>query len=402
MQYLTARLNVIFERVFLSRFLSFLLALFLLLPVLPKSIAIYFLWALPCLAFLSFLFLGSHDLRCRLRSIDGLLFGFLLLFLAWILVVSSLHGILAVVVLPVLSIVVFLLLLVILADAKIFDRALFYCALLAALVALFSLGMQFFVLDKGVVYRSWRIMASGYGEWADFGNPIDAGLYFGFFSCVLLEKISRARVGFVASILSLMALLSLNAYLYFTFSRGPIVAVCAVIILLFVCRCNRKTSVLFLLLMICVVGSWFVFEPIWQAEIDRGATGRGPIWQQAWANVKSAILFGHGFPNAFLYWPVPGVSYDFEHNWFLSVWVRYGLLGWLLIVAVVLLAFYRCFCARASNVAVLSAVLLLFGVMAMQTYVDYLIRFPHFYWMLLWLPLGMICVSAHDQAGADT
>ena len=380
-----------FKRLDMSKFASCLFVLFLLLPVLPTAMALVCFWPLLGLAAVCAIFITPSVVVAQWRQLPKPLVCLLALFFLWVLFVNAWHGQILALLLPVFSIVIFLVFLVLVCDHKTLAQALFVAALLMAAVALFSLGWQCFVLERGLEYRSWRIGSSGFGDWANIGNPIDAALYFGFFNIVLLERISRNCSGIMVSVLAGLGIVCLSLYLFFTFSRGPIVAVYMVLVLLLCWRFNRRSIALFLVFFGGLLISCWFFESIWQSEIARGTTGRVPIWLQAWEQIKSSYGVGHGFPNALLYWPVAKVSYNFEHNWFLSVLVRYGVAALLLIVAVIGSAFYRTWQSKAANNAMLAAALLCYGVVGMQSYVDVLLRLPHFYWLLLWLPLGLVC-----------
>nr|MDT0252808.1 hypothetical protein [Endozoicomonas sp.] len=66
-----------------------------------------------------------------------------------------------------------------------------------------------------------------------------------------------------------------------------------------------------------------------------------------------------------------------------------GLVGVGLFMGIIVYCAVTCWRYRHRPEATLTAGLLTFGFMGIQSYVDELVRLPHQYWLLIWLPVAM-------------
>ncbi|WP_281648213.1 O-antigen ligase family protein [Parendozoicomonas sp. Alg238-R29] len=269
------------------------------------------------------------------------------------------------------------------------QQLLWYTAVLVAAVALFSVLWQLLVVGKTIGYRSFRLYSAGYESFANLYNPIDAGLYYGVFATVLVSVLAGTSKQSVR-VISVVALVPLLVYLVLTYSRGALFSFLAGCLVIMAFGGRRRF--LYALGCIAVLSVVFVVfgDTIFQAELDKGFNGREPIWAYGVELIQQAPWLGHGAGAIFEYHiPRSGVSYPFAHNYLMTLWIHYGLIGLVLFLGSVLSVLWQCWCCRDSAGSRLVAALLVFGFVAIQSYVDELVRVPHQYWLLIWLPLGM-------------
>ncbi len=273
-------------------------------------------------------------------------------------------------------------------------------ALAAGAVALLSLGWQLGVNDRSLSYRAFRIASAGLGEWANLGNPIDAGLYYGPFALVLLCALitplqTSFRFTVLIKALSAIGLVSLVGYLVLTYSRGAMAAFLVGSCVLCGLSGSRYRFVWLLTVLLGCAGLVAFGESLLNAEVHKGFNGREPIWEYALHLIQQKPWLGHGAGQVFDYViPPHGITYHFAHNYLLTLWVHYGIGAPLLFLMATGSALWLAWQNRQSVLSRLSMTWLVFGLVGIQTYVDELMRTPHPYWLLVWFPLGL-CLGSH-------
>lgn len=278
--------------------------------------------------------------------------------------------------------------------ARLLAPALIYACRIAACFAFISLAVHYFQGNLSISHPNVRIQGAGDSPWLNLGNPIDAGIYYGFFACIVLERITRIRVKSASFLIDLLTSVILFVFVIFTFSRGPIFSLIFSSFVISIWRWRNGMANIAIFW-----GSFLMFVFIWfsgllQIMLVRGLSGRAEIWTQAWHNIMANPWFGHGQHVDFLYDLKGGaIQYGFEHNWYISLLVDYGGVGFLLFSIVLMLTIYYSWHRRYARGQVLGIALLAFGLINMQTYTDDIIRQPHIYWLLLWLPLGSILAT---------
>lgn len=277
----------------------------------------------------------------------------------------------------------------------------------AAIFAWLSLYYQFAVLERSLDYavlRRYRIEAMGWGGLADLQHPIIAGLYYSVFLVLLTWFFVHVRVTPVRGVLFLLAASGLAVYVLFTFSRGAWFALVAGGGALLVLTANRKAySLLFVGVMLGVVGAW-LFWPEIQLERARGVTGRELIWGAWYERLSSFWLWGSGAGSDFKFrFPqghfLEGKQFFHAHSFYLQFWHQYGLVGIVLFFVLLLSLLWKAWVFRGQAIARLGAALLVFAMIAMVSDIYAVFHRPSPYWVVFWLPVGILLgVQKRQQA----
>lgn len=261
-------------------------------------------------------------------------------------------------------------------------------AMFVSAIALLSMFWQFSVLDRAFAWRSFRIYGAGMGWFANLYNPIDAGLFYGVFTVVVLHRLMTAS-GLRQVLPLFFVLLPLLLYMGLTYSRGALVSLLAAALV--TSAMIGKRQFLTLLAILSAVGlALAIFgDALVEAEVDKGFNGRIPLWFDALDLIQQKPWLGHGLGQVFEYViPPKMITYPFPHNYLMTLWVHYGVVGVGLFLGLLGYCGISCWRYRHQPEAVLAAGLLTFGFMGIQSYVDELVRLPHQYWLLIWLPVG--------------
>ncbi|WP_341781877.1 O-antigen ligase family protein [Ectopseudomonas mendocina] len=328
----------------------------------------------------------------------------LLALMAWVLVIAGLHpG--SEKTLGYWSKIVLLLALYIFAVARLvespgrFHIVLVAAAVVAVLFAWLTIYYQFMVLDRPFEYKilRWhvRFRELGWGGLADLDHPIVAGLYYGVFAVIvtwffLAWPMTAARTSLLA-----LAMLGLLLYVLLTFSRGAWFSVAAGGAILLLLFGNRKAYTLLALgLLILAVGA-YLFWPEIQNERRIGVTGRELIWHNWLQHLPQFWLWGNG-AGADLLFTFPkgtmqaGQTFKHAHSLYLQLWYQYGIVGIALFLATLASLLWKGWQCRSNPLALLGMGLLVFAMVAMVSDVYAIFHRPSPYWVLVWLPVGVL------------
>lgn len=268
----------------------------------------------------------------------------------------------------------------------------------AVLFAWLSLYYQFGVLGRSLDYtvlRQQRIEAMGWNGLADLQHPIIAGLYYGVFAVLITWFFLNFQIGVGKALLLFLAMLGVAIYVLFTFSRGAWFALGAAGLILLLLVPNRKAYFLLgagLILLLVILS---LFWPELQLEHARGVTGREYIWGAWFDRLSSFWLWGGGagaafhftFPEGSLF---AGKEFFHSHSLYLQFWYQYGVVGIGLLISFILSLLWKGWRFREQPIARLGLVLLIFAVVAMVSDVYAIFHRPSPYWVVFWLPVGML------------
>ena len=123
-------------------------------------------------------------------------------------------------------------------------RILDIAALIAAIATTIGLVHYYLLGDVDLVYRSHRIKDIGLGEFGDFRNPILAGIFFGTFAVWLFSRLCFRQWSFKSTVM-LLGLLSLQTYIFVTYSRTAWVGVWVAFAATLVLARNKRTLLAF-------------------------------------------------------------------------------------------------------------------------------------------------------------
>ncbi|WP_437880320.1 O-antigen ligase family protein [Pseudomonas sp. LRF_L74] len=286
------------------------------------------------------------------------------------------------------------------ASPRRFQVILIAAALVAVLFACLTLYYQFVVLDRPFEYRilrsgSVRLRELGWKGLADLNHPIIAGLYYGIFVVMitwffLAWRMTAARTSMLA-----LALVGLLLYVLLTFSRGAWFSVAAGSFVLLLLFSNRKAYVFLVIGLVLLAVATYWFWPEIQNERRIGVTDREFIWHNWLQHLPSFWLWGSG-AGAELMFTFPegtrqaGRTFNHAHSLYLQLWYEYGVIGLVLFLAFMGSLLWKGWRCRHTPLALLALGLLVFAMVAMVSDVYAIFHRPSPYWVLLWLPAGIL------------
>lgn len=269
-------------------------------------------------------------------------------------------------------------------------------ATVAAVFAWWTLVYQFGVLGKPldyeVVRHAGRLRELGWNGLGDLDHPIVAGLYYGVFAVILSYLFVGLEMKAGRALLLALGMCGLLAYLLLTFSRGAWFATGAGGLLTLLLFPNTKSrSLLAAGLLILLVGAW-LFWPELQNEKKVGFNNRGAIWDEWLVRFPDFWLLGSGAGADFNFaFPPPSTwTVKHAHSLYLQFWYEYGVPGIGLFAALLLSLLWKGWICRRSAIARLGLALLGFALVGMVSDIYAVIHRPSPYWVVFWLPVGIL------------
>lgn len=275
-----------------------------------------------------------------------------------------------------------------------FSRATLAAVVVVAAFAWLTLYYQFGVLGRPLSYHvirwSARLQELGWGGYAAFGHPIFAGQYYGIFAILLTWLFIRKGGGAWRSVLFAVGIAGLLAYVLLTFSRGAWFSVLASGLLILILFPNKRSRILLgfagLVLLVAAILFWSEVRN----EQRIGVSNRDLIWQEWWVRAPDFWLQGAGAGAKFIFKFSEGFVVEHAHSLYLQLWYQYGILGIVLFISLLGALLWKGWTCRAEPMARLGLALLVFAMVAMVSDVyDIFVR-PNMYWVMFWLPVGIL------------
>lgn len=269
------------------------------------------------------------------------------------------------------------------------------CAAIAVLFAWMTLVHQFGIkaiaLDYAAIRDDARLYTLDWHGLADLKHPVIAGLYYGVFIIILTQRLVTARPRVLQSSLLVLAIAVLCTYVLLTFSRGAWVATMAAGLCLLLMSPGQASRALLVSGVILLSSMLIIFWPEVRNEwMVRGASRRDLIWLDWLARLPEFWLWGAG-PGAPFDFTYPwGGSVKHAHSFYLQLWYQLGLPGITLFVLLLSCLVLKGWRLRQQPLARLGLALLIFAMTAMLTDVHSLLVRPNQYWVLFWLPVGIL------------
>lgn len=273
-----------------------------------------------------------------------------------------------------------------------FRRVLLAAVLVVALGALLSLIYQYGVLEKPLGYRAYRIDRMGFGEFADYGWPVAAGIFNGSIAMWAIGIALDRRSNHRDTILWCCVFAILAIYVLLTGTRGALFA------LLFGCIASAlmQNFRLGLRLLTFIAVLFVIFSVIFWDQIAfelqrRQLSGRGAIWIYYIEVMRDHWWFGHGLGTPFVYvWPGGKMISAHAHSLYLQQIYDSGLLSLILLIASLSMVFLKIWKLRYLPWVRLATPALMFALIAMLTDVERIFTRPSDYWTVFWLPVAIL------------
>ncbi|KGU85676.1 polymerase [Pseudomonas mediterranea] len=253
---------------------------------------------------------------------------------------------------------------------------LFGAASVALLASLYNL-----IMFAQVYHQGMRLIGAG-----AFDNPLLSSHLFGFF-CVYWLSLSMLWKNRQILWLTIPAGLVMFTAVVATGSRTPLVALVAAAIWVGILCWNRRSIVLFGLLIGGGVAVGILFSGM---ILARGNSYRFEIWQIVLQEIAQRPWLGHGYGADLSIDAGIGFMLAEPHNFALGVLYYVGIIGfipWLFFQLWGLLSSWR---YRVQPFLVMASTWLIYGMGAGLTEGGGILSRPKEHWFLLWIPLALI------------
>lgn len=226
-----------------------------------------------------------------------------------------------------------------------------------------------------------------------FGNPNPSSFVYGFFSILSSYFALQSRNTLHKSVFLLCTSIILLLVLL-TQSRTGLVTTLISQVLLLVFYPKNKQITFGIAVIVSTTVIFYVLASPWILSRLTDISffpARIHIWKHALDLIASNPVFGNGYQTGFLaHIPNTTTSYDSAHNTFLATARDGGLVGLGFQLLVIISAFNAGLKALISDNNPIYLVLLIFGLLCMQTATDQIITRPRELWIIFWLPLALL------------
>lgn len=279
-------------------------------------------------------------------------------------------------------------------DRVLWQRLLVAVVLVVGFFAWGSLVQALYIEQRGLEYRAFRLFAWQRNGLADFNNPIVSALYFGVCSLVAAHLIVRGPK--FARWLCLFALLGMLIYQYFTYSRGVWGAVFVGLAVLWWLILSRR-QLMITVIVAAPLLSLMMF--LLDSAGGLGISDRDAIFRGWLAQFDTFWLWGAGAgADAKICLGVGQRCFNQAHSLYLQFFFEYGLPGLLLLLVLVALVLLKGWRVRLQDdMAPLGLALMVFTLVASVANFYVIFLRPGVFWMVFWLPMGILLAVSSIQ-----
>lgn len=281
------------------------------------------------------------------------------------------------------------------------DKLIYSISLLSGIVGAAYLYTHYGNNGFDVQYREDAISKSDFKVLADYGNTIVAGLYLSFLIPFCLWSYFKVKSRLLSVLYYFIIYFTLTA-VFLTFARTAWLAAATFILVFVVFKLteNKIKKIVLLVSPLLLVFFYYLLNFI-NLDIKRGVTYRDQIWIEFISNISGSQqwLFGKGLsePLDFVKLPDGGFALH-SHSIYIESLYLTGLIGLLLMCALLFLSIYTLFKMKSNEQSVLWAAILI-G-LAVSMFFDYsgLIYSPNIMWLWFWFPVSIaVAYSNRDR-----
>lgn len=226
-------------------------------------------------------------------------------------------------------------------------------------------------------------------------NPNPVGFVFGIFVLIGLDLLYRCH-GRVCQAGVYAGTLVLVSALLLTQSRTAAIALLVSAMVFFSATTrNRGWDARAILLVTAGVLLVFLFKDLLIANFGRTMSVRPKIWMAILRGTDGSIWFGNGYLTPFM-----AEGFEWAHNGFLATLRDGGLVGVMLMLAMIIEAFSASIRRTGAQASFLVPSMLLFGNLCLLTDGDRLMLWPKAIWLFFWLPIGLALLQQLKQGHA--
>lgn len=272
------------------------------------------------------------------------------------------------------------------------EKCLTLTFVVAGLFAIAGLLIHSVQHGQNILFSGKRIFSLGYGDYANFKNPIIAALYFGFFGIYGFHLLLTKTFGLWSRVLFSVCILGLSMYLFCTLSRavwlGYGMAACTTILFHHNYRSRKWLYLAGIFFIVLAAWLW----PILIQQQGRGFSLRDDIWAGWLSRFGDFWIFGAGAGRDFDFCIAGTVCFNQAHNLLLQFFYEFGIMGAALMLLTIFYAFKYSLDKRAWRLPMgsIGLPLFLFGITAALFDYHTVFNRPGVYWIVFWLPIGII------------
>lgn len=294
----------------------------------------------------------------------------------------------------------------VLAREGLLEKSLTCAFAVAGLFAIAGLLIHFARQDQNIFFTGQRLYDLGYGDYANFRNPIIAALYYGFFGVFGFHLLLTKPCGPWLRAFYMACVAGLSLYLFGTLSRavwlGYGLAICTTIVFHHTPRTRKWLYLAGALFLVTVAWLW----PVIVDQQSRGFSLRDVIWAGWLSRISEFWLFGAGAGSDFDICVLETTCYNQVHNLFLQFFYEFGVLGAALLLLAVAHVFKGAVDRRTWSNPIGSAglPLLVFGIVTALFDYHTVFNRPGVYWIVFWIPVGIIlsqCFLPDTSSGKE-
>lgn len=239
--------------------------------------------------------------------------------------------------------------------------------------------------------------------WGGLNDVISSATMYGVLFLLVARAYLIEKNNYLLVFYLFLALLFL-AEILLTQSRGPELALVLSTPLIFwvVKPLGYKRIYYPLAFIVCSIAGFLIFSDMINNILSRefSLSYRDVIWKDSINLSLEKPWFGYGLGSSFEFflpgnertsWVSSTVSHS--HNFILSTWLYSGVLGVLLIVAIIYQALKVCWLYKEEHFSILG-IIMIFGVLCLLTNGSYPISRPNERWFVFWIPLAFIVANS--------
>jgi O-antigen ligase len=270
-----------------------------------------------------------------------------------------------------------------------------------AFCALFSIVSHLIFGELSLRYRVTAVSGSGFENFAEFHNSVDAGTYYApsFAFAIWLSLTAKRRIAVFAWALCAF---TIAVFLYFTYARTAWLASMAfvVVLFMFVARQQVRKLVFWIICSAIFLAVIFASNVILYELMERGLSFRDEIWENVVSKLPGHWLFGYGAgaeTGPFFIGNESQVVWHM-HNLYLQILYQFGLSGLILMLVASTACLVKLFRMRSNALASLWLAILSGGLLSMFFAMNNFVGTPNRIWIYFWLPVaGCLALPSHSS-----
>ncbi|MGY0217303.1 O-antigen ligase family protein [Endozoicomonadaceae bacterium StTr2] len=276
------------------------------------------------------------------------------------------------------------------------EKIIISCCFIAGIFSLASIIWQYGFNGLTPSFRAFDILGSriyslGYKDFADFGNPTIAALYYGTFLAALIGCFFHPDSNENKKKIYLLLCIPLISFIILSGSRGALYSIVLTIVIASIQ--NHKKIKHYFIFLISFLIPIILFRDQLHTIVSNLFSGNSTVllrftmWEESMKLISQNPIFGvGGFTKVNLY--TERMIYDHPHNMYIKVALHWGIPAAALFIASLAAGIYTT-CKEQSSISKITFYIFIFGSLGMMSDTYSFLSRPGVQWLLLFLPLGL-------------